>query len=99
MRSKEEIAAELRKLLGVDIKFEKLSREELIQLAEAIDRLLEKAEKEELEEEKEEDMGPFGLGILPSIRKQVMKSIPMIRNEIRKIIDEALGAIKERKGR
>ena len=94
MPSKEEIAASLRKVLGVNIRFEKLSKDELYELARAIDKLLSKIEKES----EEKEAGPLGLGVIPAIREQLLRIIPEIRKEVRRTIEEAVfGAVYEGK--
>jgi len=93
--TKEEIAASLRKMLGVNIKFEKLSKDELYELVRAIEKLLSK-----IQEEAEEggEAGPLGLGVIPAIREQLFKILPEIRKEVRRTIEEAVfGAISEGK--
>lgn len=95
MPSKEEIAASLRKMLGVNVRFEKLSKDELYELVRAIEKLLSKIEEEY---EKEEDAGPLGLGVIPAIREQLLKILPEVRKEVRRTIEEAVfGAISEGK--
>lgn len=88
-KSKEELAAALRDMLGVKVKFEKLSREEIIELIAAVEKLVGEAEGEEAG-----DKGPLGLGILPMIREQVRKIIPEIRAELRRTIDETFTSMR-----
>jgi len=92
VRSKEEIAAYLRKVLKVNVKFEKLSREELLELAKAVEAIL-----GQREETKKEDAGPLGLGVIPAIREQLAKVMPEIRKEVRRAVEEVVfGALSRR---
>jgi len=93
--TKEEIAAELRKILKVDVKFEKLSADELRALLKAVRELAERAE--EPEEPREEDKGPLGLGILPAIRDQIREIIPEIRAEVQKTVRDAVKNLRRQR--
>lgn len=84
--SKEDLAAKLRSILKVDVRFEKLSRDELAKLLDAVRKLVE--ESMEKVADMGEDRGPLGFGVIPSIRKQIMAMIPEVRREIQKVVDE-----------
>jgi len=84
MASKEELAGKLRKLLGVDVRFEKLSKDELVQLMEAVEKLFEV-------EEEEGEGGPLGFGVIPAVREQILRKVlPELRAEVRRVVDEAI---------
>ena len=93
--SKEEMAAKLRTLLGVDVKFEKLTKDELRLL---LDRL-EKPEQPAQTQPQEITM--FPLGIVPAIAQvaqerllRFAEQIPSIRqdlkNKINEVVDDAI---------
>ncbi|MEM1557420.1 MAG: hypothetical protein QXI11_00900 [Thermoproteota archaeon] len=89
MADKEEIAAALRKILRVDIRFEKLSKDELLKLLEAINRLVESPQSTS------EDKGIFGLGVLPTIRNEMKRILPQIRTEVKKFVRETVDRMLE----
>ncbi|MEM0232604.1 MAG: hypothetical protein QXL22_01135 [Candidatus Nezhaarchaeales archaeon] len=89
MVDKEKLAATLRKMLGVDVRFEKLSKEELLKLLEAVNKLLGSLQSVS------EDRGILGLGVLPIIRNEVEKILPQIRSEVRELVRETVGRMLE----
>lgn len=94
MPTKEELAAELRGLLGVKVKFEKLTKQELEQVLAALKKLGEAAEPERTPSD-----GPLGLGILPAFVEAAKRRVPEIRARARKLaesmIDDFLSALEE----
>ena len=92
--NKEEIAAQLRKTLNVTIKFEKLTKEELEELLNAIANLQSKTmiEEESSEERTTDRGGPFGFGIMPAVQRifqtAVSETVPLLEDRLRKRIND-----------
>ncbi|MEM1944154.1 MAG: hypothetical protein QXE50_05855 [Nitrososphaerota archaeon] len=79
---KDEIAGRLRTLLGVDVKFEKLTLEELEALMDRVSKLLE-ARSGETQSRQE----IFPLGIIPAVFERVRTMMPQVREEILRQLD------------
>ena len=86
---KEELAGKLRALLNVDVRFEKLSIEELYAVLHAVEKLTEKAQQVETVQQQIEDMGPFGFGILPKVRQMAQNLTTQIMSDVGERISEA----------
>jgi len=93
--SKEELAARLRSILGVDVKFERLTRQELTTLLERLEKLENPAEPQA------QEISIFPLGIVPTIAQiaqerlvRFAEQIPAIRqdlkNKINEVVDDAI---------
>lgn len=82
-RKKEEIAAQLRSMLNVNVKFEKLSMPELTELYEAVAALFASVEAAQSSVQSQTaDKGPLGLGILPLVQDIVQTVLPKVRSEL-----------------
>jgi len=92
---KEEVAGRLRALLEVDVKFEKLTIDELYTLLHAVERLAEKARQAEAAQQQVEDMGPFGFGILPQVRRVAQTLTTQIMSDVSERISEATQRLSE----
>jgi hypothetical protein len=91
--SKEEMAAKIRTILGVDVKFEKLTRDELRLLLDRLEKPEQPAQTQEIT--------VFPLGIVPAIAQvaqerllRFAEQIPSIRqdlkNKINEVVDDAI---------
>jgi len=88
---KETLAAEIRRILGVDnVRFEKLSKEELEITLNALRELMTMRRRVEGEVAEEPKGGLLGLGILPEIINRARQTAPQIRQELQSLVDEII---------
>ncbi|MEM2270228.1 MAG: hypothetical protein QXP93_05345 [Nitrososphaerota archaeon] len=93
--TKEEMAARLRSVLGVDVRFEKLSKDEIAVLLAKVSELKAAATAQQTQTTQRPMEGYFPFGIIPTLFERASAVIPVIREEIRKrtdeLIDEMIG--------
>ena len=115
MNTKEEIAARIRKHLNVAVEFEKLSKDDLVKLLSAVEKLTDRPEEDVqagTEQQQQASVQPniFPLGLVPTVVETMRSRIPKIRQLIQEAVDAALddavarprggtGEREERKGK